>query len=93
MTKLVKRIETEGDLYVEGWIKERSQLVVEVGGKKESDDSNAGMEADEDDTSNALDFGSSPGPTTAMYNVLLDAMAVHGKDEAPQEAYQILMTK
>jgi hypothetical protein len=47
---------------------------------------------DEDDTSNALHFGSSPGPTTAMYNVLLDALAVHGADEAPQEAYQILMT-
>ena len=93
MVKLLKRIEQEGNAYVELRSKLRSQLArVSESNQSDSeynDSSSSDSEEDNDETNtdedandawrmNALvrNFGAPPGPSAAMYDLILDAIAV-----------------
>ena len=77
MQNLMKKLEKEGKLYMDLRQKMRSQLAVEAGRLLDDD-----VNDDDTDTSDTQIFAS-PGQTIAMFDTLLDSMAVSAGPDTP----------
>jgi len=86
MMQLLERMEQEGKVYVELRSKYRSQLarVSEQPGVADNENENENDNVVDEDTNNGAwkmnaliaNYGAPPGPTVAMYDLILDAIAV-----------------
>lgn len=83
MQSLIRKMEKEGKLYMDLRQKMRSQLAVEARRQRDDD-----LEDDHSEVSDAQIFAS-PGQTIAMFDTLLDSMAVFAGPDTPGQVGDI----